>query len=175
MRELAITAVGTDRPGIVAGLTGALLPLGANLQDCRAALLRGSFAIVMAVEVPDAVDRDAATRALAPAAAKLGLEVWVGDATGAVTVTDAERCVVSVYGADHPGIVHAVSHALAALQVNIVDLSSRVVGDPPVYVLGIEAELPAGMDASEVETALRPVTDAQHVELHVEREADEVI
>ena len=175
MRELAITAVGTDRPGIVAGLTGALLPLGANLQDCRAALLRGSFAIVMAVEVPDAIDRDAAAEALAPAAAKLGLEVWVGDATGAATETDAERCVVSVYGADHPGIVHAVSHALAALQVNIVDLSSRVVGDPPVYVLGIEAELPAGMDACEVETALRPVTDAQHVELHVEREADEVI
>jgi predicted amino acid-binding ACT domain protein len=83
--------------------------------------------------------------------------------------------VISVYGADHPGIVHAVSHALAELQVNIIDLSSRVVGDPPVYVLGIEAVLPAGLDAAAVETALRPVTDAQHVELHVEHESDEVI
>ena len=175
MRELAITAVGTDRPGIVAGLTEALLPLGANLLDCRAALLRGSFAMVMAVQVPDDIDRDAAAAALAPTAIRLGLEVWVGDATGAVTESGGERCVVSVYGADHPGIVHAVSHALATLQVNIVDLSSRVVGDPPVYVLGIEAELPVGMDASAVETALRPVTDAQHVELHVERESDEVI
>ncbi len=175
MRELAITAVGTDRPGIVAGLTEALLPIGANLQDCRAALLRGSFAIVMAVEVPDDIDRDAAAAALAPAAGRLGLEVWVGDATAAATESHAERCVVSVYGADHPGIVHAVSHALAALEVNIVDLSSRVVGDPPVYVLGIEAELPDGMDAAQVESALRPVTDAQRVELHVERESDEVI
>jgi glycine cleavage system transcriptional repressor len=174
VRELAITAVGTDRPGIVAGLTGALLPLGANLQDCRAALLRGSFAIVMAVEVPDEVDPGAAAAALAQTAEGLGLEVWVGEAADAAE-THAERCVVSVYGADHPGIVHAVSSALADLSVNIVDLSSRVVGDPPVYVLGIEAELPAGMDASEVETALRPVTDAQHVELHVERESDEVI
>ncbi len=175
MRELAITAVGTDRPGIVAGLTEALLPLGANLQDCRAALLRGSFAMVMAVEVPDEIDRGAAAAALAPAAARLGLEVWVGDATEALPESDAERCVISVYGADHPGIVHAVSHALAELQVNIIDLSSRVVGDPPVYVLGIEAVLPAGLDAAAVETALRPVTDAQHVELHVEHESDEVI
>jgi glycine cleavage system transcriptional repressor len=175
VRELAITAVGRDRPGIVAGLTAALLPLGANLHDCRAALLRGSFAIVMAVEVPDAVDADAARGAIAPAAATLGLEIWVGDAPGDGHTTEGERCVISVYGADHPGIVHATSSALAALEVNILDLSSRVVGDPPVYVLGIEAELPQGVSMASVEAALQPMAARQHVELHLQREADEVL
>ena len=42
MRELAVTAVGSDRPGIVAAITGALLRIGGNLEDARAALLRGS-------------------------------------------------------------------------------------------------------------------------------------
>lgn len=175
MRELAITAVGRDRPGIVAGLTAALLPIGANLHDCRAALLRGSFAMVMAVEVPDTVDVDAVRSAMAPVATELGLEVWVGDASTGGPPERGERCVVSVYGADHPGIVHATSAALAALHVNILDLSSRVVGDPPVYVLGIEAELPPGLTVDAVEAALGPVAAAQHVELHVEREADEVL
>ena len=175
MRELAITAVGRDRPGIVAGLTAALLPIGANLHDCRAALLRGSFAMVMAVEVPDAIDTDAARAAIAPAAAALGLEVWIGDAIGVEHTGDGERCVISVYGADHPGIVHATSSALAQLGVNILDLSSRVVGDPPVYVLGIEAELPRGISIASVEAALEPMAMEQHVELHLEREADEVL
>lgn len=175
MRELAITAVGRDRPGIVAGLTAALLPLGANLHDCRAALLRGSFAMVMAVEVPDAVDAAAARTAIAPAAEALGLEVWVGVATGAEHTPGGERCVISVYGADHPGIVHATSSALAALGINILDLSSRVVGDPPVYVLGIEAELPPGVSIAVVEAALLPMATEQRVELHLEREADEVL
>ncbi len=175
MRELAITAVGRDRPGIVAGLTAALLPLGANLHDCRAALLRGSFAMVMAVEVPDAIDSNAARAAIAPAATALGLEVWVGDALGTEHTAEGERCVISVYGADHPGIVHATSSALADLGINILDLSSRVVGEPPVYVLGIEAELPQGVSMATVEAALQPMAMEQKVELHLEPEADEVL
>lgn len=175
MTELTVTAVGTDRPGIVAGLTEALLPLGANLHDCRAALLRGSFAMVMALEVPDGVDRRATDAALRPIAERLGLQVWVGDAAGDGHLPDGERCVVSVYGADHPGIVHAVSSALAARGVNIVDLSSRVIGDPPVYVLGVEAVLPAELTVESVRAALDPVARSQQVELHVEGEADEVL
>jgi hypothetical protein len=33
--------------------------------------------------------------------------------------------------------------ALADNDANIIDLSSRLVGDPPVYVLGIEIEVDA--------------------------------
>ena len=40
MNEVAVTAVGADRPGIVAARTGALLEIGGNLEDMRAALLR---------------------------------------------------------------------------------------------------------------------------------------
>ena len=175
MAEFAITAVGRDRPGIVAGLTEALLPIGANLHDCRAALLRGAFAMVMAVEVPGGVDRDGVIAAMEPAADRLGLELWVGEAPDHVARTDGERCVVSVYGADHPGIVNAVSAALAELGANIVDLSSRVVGEPPVYILGIAAELPPGLALEEVELRLAPVAAAQQVEVHLERELDEVM
>lgn len=175
MTELTITAVGRDRPGIVSGLTAALLPIGANLLDCRAALLHGSFAMVMAVQVPDGVDIAAANAALTPTAAALGLETWVGPSDGASPSGDGERCVISVYGADHPGIVHATSRALADLGINILDLSSRVIGSPPVYVLGLEVELPPGVSPEAAEAALQPVASAQRVELHLEREADEVL
>jgi predicted amino acid-binding ACT domain protein len=82
---------------------------------------------------------------------------------------------VSVYGADRPGIVHGVTAALAARGVNVVDLSARLVGDPPLYVLGIEVEPPAGMGADEVRAALRPTAEGLGVELAVEAEEDEVL
>jgi len=175
VRELVITAVGVDRPGIVAGLTNALLGVGANLEDCRAALLRGSFAMVMAVAVPDDVDPEAARAALAPVAEDLGLGLWVGEAAPAPTAPAGERCVLSVYGADHPGIVHAAASALAERGVNIVDLSSRLVGDPPIFVLGIEADLPAGLTPGALEAALRPLAAEQRVEVHLQTESDEVL
>ena len=75
-----MTAVGADRPGIVAALTGALLEIGGNLEDMRAALLRGSFATVLAVALPDGVGPAEVEAALRPVADELGLGLWVGPA-----------------------------------------------------------------------------------------------
>lgn len=174
MREVAITAVGADRPGIVASITEALLALGGNLADCRAALLRGSFAVVVAAAVPDEVTDEALRAALAEFT-DLGLGVWIGPADAPAAHDRRDRCVISVYGADHPGIVAAVSRALADRAVNIVDLSSRVVGEPALYVLGLEVELPEGLGPEALRASLEPVARAQGVELSVEAEAEGVL
>ena len=47
------------------------------------------------------------------------------------------------------------SGLLADHGVNVVDLSSRLVGNPPIYVLGIEVQLPAGMTWGSLENCLR--------------------
>ena len=145
VNEVAVTAVGADRPGIVAALTGALLEIGGNLEDMRAALLRGSFATVLAVAVPDEVGPEPRSR---PPCARwpteLGLGLWVGHAAPQRPGAPLRRCVLSVYGADHPGIAHASHGRSPTRSANIVNLSARLVGDPPIYVLGIEVELPPG-------------------------------
>ncbi len=48
--------------------------------------------------------------------------------------------MVSVHGADRPGIVHRVGAAIAAAGGNITDLSTRLAGD--LYVLVAEVDLP---------------------------------
>ncbi len=175
MNEIVVTAVGADRPGIVAALTGALLEIGGNLEETRAALLRGSFATVLAVAVPEGTGVAEVEAALAPVAAELGLGLWVGAAAPKPAGPPLQRCVVSVYGADRPGIVHGMSGALADHGANIIDLSARLVGEPPIYVLGIEIELPAGASPSGLAGALAPVADAHGVELTLEAESDEVM
>ena len=63
---------------------------------------------------------------------------------------------MSVHGADRPGIVHGVASLLAGRSVNIVDLSTRVVGDPghALYTMVLEVTLPPGADAAALEAAL---------------------
>jgi predicted amino acid-binding ACT domain protein len=65
--------------------------------------------------------------------------------------------------------------ALAGAGANIVDLSSRLVGDPAIYVLGIQVELPPGGDADALRGALAPVAATSGVELAIELEDDEVL
>jgi glycine cleavage system transcriptional repressor len=172
--EVVVTAVGADRPGIVAAVTGALLGIGGNLEETRAALLRGSFATVLAVAVPDGVGVADVEAALRPVADELGLGLWVGPAAPAARGPSLRRSVLSVYGADHPGIVHGMAVALADRGATIVDLSARVVGDPPLYVLGIEVEHEEGAE-DRLRTALMDVAREHGVEMTLEPEDDEVM
>jgi glycine cleavage system transcriptional repressor len=175
VNQVIVTAAGADRPGIVAAVTGALLDIGGNLEETRAALLRGSFATVLAVAVPDGVQPEDVEAALRPIADELGLGIWVGAAAPRHEGPPLSRWVLSVYGADHPGIVHGMAVALAENDANIVDLSSRLVGDPPVYVLGIEIERETGRPTAALERALHEVADRHGVELSLAPEDDEVL
>lgn len=174
MSEFTVSIVGEDRPGIVAAVTGALLEAGGNVENCRASILAGSFAMVLAVEVPTWVTDQDIVDLLAPTASGLGLSLGVRPAAPAPDDAGRERCVITIYGADRPGIVHGAASALAAAGVNIVDLSSRLVGEPPIYVLGIEAELPDGMDTAGLEQVIR-CPDLAGLDMSVQSESERLL
>ena len=124
-----MTAIGRDRPGIVAAISGALLELGGNIQDSQMSILRGHFAVMLILDVPGPIDDAELHRRLQPAAEELGLEAiavnGIDDLGGPAAPPSH---VISVYGADHPGIVHAAASALAERQVNITGLETRLTG-----------------------------------------------
>src|SRR5438309_10067826 len=108
MALVAVTAIGADRPGIVAEVTRILLEQGCNLEDTSMTILRGHFAMTLVVSAPG--DETELERAFGPVQEKMGLVVSVRpigpeqEASGS-----GHPFVVSVYGADRPGIVHAVA------------------------------------------------------------------
>ena len=166
MHELAITAIGADRPGVVAAVTGVLADLDGNLEDTSMTILGGRFAMVLIVAVPDELDVDAVRQALAGPAEELGLDVAVhpSDRTGDAVVGDPWS--VSVYGADRPGIVHRFAEVLADHGVNITDLTTRVIGEAnrPVYAMLLDVALPPDVSADALADALGSVASELGVE-----------
>ncbi|HEY6074818.1 MAG TPA: ACT domain-containing protein, partial [Anaerolineales bacterium] len=61
--------------------------------------------------------------------------------------------IISVYGADRPGIVYNVTRELAKRKVNITDLNTQVVGtkERPVYVMVLEVDIPEATDMKDLE------------------------
>jgi len=150
--HVAVTAVGTDRPGIVAAVTKVFLDHGCNLEDSSMTILRGLFAMMLVVDAPPGVGAEDLESGLAGPAAALDLVVAVRPLPD-VGSSDAQSAggdswAVSVYGADRPGIVHGIADLLAREGVNITDLSTRVIGDPdrPVYAMLLEVSLPLDAD-----------------------------
>lgn len=171
MNRFAVAAVGADRPGIVAAVTQVFMEKGCNLQDTAMTILGGCFAMMIVVDTPPGADAAELEAALAGPAATFGLILMVrpmaesptkvssGDDGAASAPT---RCTVSVYGADHPGIVHGVADLLAKRNVNIVDLTTRVVGgsDNPVYAMVMEVELPAELEPDALAADLEELAEA---------------
>lgn len=157
MPSFAITSIGHDRPGIVAAVTRVLLDRGCNLEDTAMSILRGQFAMVMVVAAPAGTESGELERELLDRTAELDLVISVRDVHPLAGATDAfgSRCTVVVYGPDHPGIVHVVADRLAALDVNIVDVTTRISGrSSALYSMVMEAVLPPGVDAATVERHL---------------------
>ena len=158
MTHYAVTAVGRDRPGIVAGLTAALRDVGGNLEDVSSTILRGHFAMMLVVDVPDAVGSARLRERLVAAAEPLGVQVTVSDAEAGTAERPSATHVLTVYGADHPGIVAAFATQLAERGVNITDLSCRLTdAEQPLYVMVAELAVPDRDDPDRLATELAAV------------------
>lgn len=151
MSSFLLHAVGPDRPGIVAGVTEVLDDLGCNLGESRMTILHGQFAIMVAFDAPSGLDGDAITGALSSIASTLDLLVAVRSIETDVTHSgDESTIVVSIHGADRPGIVASITQQVAALGGNVVDLATRLVDERGeigyVMLLGVAVDRQAGFE-----------------------------
>lgn len=163
----AVTVVGDDRPGIVAAVTGALAVAGANLEDTSMTILRGHFVMTLVVKTQAGTSVAAA---LSSVAQRLSLDVTVREVMALDTPEPGGRPhVLTLHGADRPGIVSRVSAALAAVGGNVTDLTTRLVGD--LYVLTCEVDLPDDADPEVLAADVAAVADDLGVAA-ILREAD---
>jgi glycine cleavage system transcriptional repressor len=158
--EFAVWALGADRPGIVAAVTGVLYHKGCNLKDCSMTILSRHFTMMLLVEGPEGLDARGLESALAGAEATFDLTVAVRElGEGASIVVEGEPFIVSVYGSDHPGIVYRIATVLADCSVNVTDVNTRVIGeeDEPVYAMLLEVTLPRSLEPDDLDARLQVV------------------
>ena len=173
--NLAVTAIGRDRPGIVAGLTAVLVEDGGNIDDSQMSRLHGQFAVMLIVSVPDGTPIDPLRVRLDEAGRGLGL-----DAVTVCQVSELGRGpepthVVTVYGSDRPGIVHDAAQLMAEREIDITDLKARrtVSGEGHLYTLMMEVAIPG--DPAELEQALAGMAASTGVEASLTELEVEVI
>jgi len=178
MRHLAVSALGRDRPGIVAAVTGTLLAHSVNIEDSQMTILRGHFTMVLIVSCSESVEATELRAELEGVAVDLGLEaVSVAEVSDAGGAHPDPTHIATVYGADHPGIVHATASAVAAARCNITDLNTRLseeTGVAPLYVLMMEIATPVDFQ-EDLRAALEGVGRNEGVEVSLrELERDEL-
>jgi|TARA_R100001509_G_scaffold110004_2_gene65738 glycine cleavage system regulatory protein len=162
-----VTFIGDDRPGLVEAVSSAIERSGGNWLESRLSQLGGKFAGLVLVNLPESAGPglEETLRGLADS----GLSVRVTPAASEVAPRGERRVTLTVVGPDRPGIVREISRALAAEQLNVVEMESEVSSAPmsgeQLFHACIEAELPAGATLEALQGALDSIADAMTLDI----------
>ena len=169
---LVLSALGPDRPGLVAEVTEYLTEHGGNVEDSRMAVLGGEFGILLLVSgTPEelaAIERDKGALT-----GKTGLDVLVRPTKSPEEHRAATAIpgVVTAEALDHEGIVRAVSRALHAMGVNIVSLETTAYEAPvtgsPLFRMEARVDIPLTSSVSKLRKAMEAVAEAENLDIEV--------
>ncbi len=122
---LVMTVLAPDRPGIVQSLSQTVVEHGGNWLESRMARMAGHFAGIVRVECP--AERIAELEAALHAIEGLSLQSRVEQVDPDLT---RRILKIDVVGNDRPGIVRALSSAIAATGANLEELQTALESAP---------------------------------------------
>ena len=173
-----LTAVGQDRPGIVADLATLVFDCEANLEDSRMALLGNEFAAILLCSgsAPELERRlsDGARRLEWENRLTVFLRPLEGAPRPSVPDPGYRLYRIETEGEDRAGIVARVCRTIADRGVNIADLRSKVLPAPSggqIYQMSLLAEVPEPLDPAELAKALDEAGRDLGIEVRLEPEA----
>ncbi|MBF0471359.1 MAG: glycine cleavage system protein R [Gammaproteobacteria bacterium] len=142
---LVISALGSDRPGIVDELTRPIQETGGNILDSRMTVLGGEFAALLLVE--GGWDTIARLEKILPKLTPK-LQVMTKRTEEQEEKESALPYIVNVVALDHPGIVNQLAAFFAKREINIYNLETDSYHAPHTGSLMFSANLTVSITAS---------------------------
>jgi glycine cleavage system transcriptional repressor len=172
----ALSAIGHDRPGIVADLAELIYDCDCNLEDSSMTVLGGEFAVLLLLsgQGPDADER------LGMACKHLEWEKQLtiflrpleGEPEPYTAGTTHAAYEFYAIGVDKAGIVARVCRSFARHGINIRQLQSQTRPEPqsgtPLYVLRVRLDVPSAVDVGGLRRDLEQVATDLRIEVALE-------
>ena len=174
MNSLIISAVGSDRPGIVSELSGTITSHGGNIEKSRMTRLGSDFTIIMLVTVDPKWEESLVVALQAIKELSIttkGTEPNTVIAGENCQDTAGENCQISLSGADNEGIVKVLSKYLEEKSINIIEMDTHISHAPisasPLFNLNASVSIPREIDGRDIQSDLSQIAQELGVEIHL--------
>ena len=164
MYSLIISAVGSDRPGIVSEISGVITSHGGNVEESRMSKMGSDFAIIMLVSVsPDWAE------SLEVTLQSINDLSITAKRTKVKESNDSQRCQIDLSGADNEGIVKVLSKYLAGKSINILEMQTYISNAPvagtPLFNLNAMTSVPENLNIMDIQFDLNKIAQKLGVEI----------
>lgn len=176
-RWFALSAIGADRPGIVADLAELIYECDCNLEDSSMTILGSEFAVLLLLtgEGDDSAER------LSAACKRLEWEKRLtvffrpleGEPVPYKASQRASTWTLQAVGVDKAGIVAKVARCLADREINVRELSTQSRPEPgtgtPIYTMRMLLDVPAGVNEKALRDRLEAIASDLHIDLTLQQ------
>lgn len=172
-----LSAIGKDRPGIVADVSEVIYECGGNIEDSSMSLLRNHFALLLLFST----EREEVNQKLSSNLKRLEWEKNLTVFYSPITLEEAhsktpeqtDRFKITTSGIDHAGIVCKVCRLLADRGINIVDMETHRVlsaeSGTPLFEMDMEIEVPRSISEQELRDNLHHLANELVIDLVLRR------
>jgi glycine cleavage system transcriptional repressor len=176
-RYYALSAIGQDRPGIVADVAGLIYECGGNLEDSSMTILGDQFALLILLS---GAGEEFQYR-LSMGCKKLEWEKHLSllltpleeSPSRRKQEETAEFYEVNTTGLDRMGIVYHVSRLLAEQKINIADMHTKSIPSPesgtPIFTMKIICQVPVKVSPGELKEKLNRLGEDLAIDISLKK------
>ena len=166
MNSLIVSAVGSDRPGIVSELSGIITTHGGNVEESRMSRLGSDFAIIMLVSV--STDWEESLEVALQSINDLTISTKL---TQIQEIGDNKKYQIALNGADNAGIVKVLSKYLAEKSINVLEMETHISHAPisgtPLFNLNASVSVPNDVEETVIQSDLSQIAQKLGVEIQL--------
>ena len=169
MRGFAIlTAIGSDRVGIVDDLTTLILDKHCNIEESRMAVLGGEFAVMLLLSGSQE-DIKALIEASEGISGELGLHITIKPTVEPKPHPQMRPYMIESVSLDTPGIVHAITALLRRHQINIENMETDTTAAPwtgaPMFVMRGRISIPPEVSLATLREEIEVLESEQNLDI----------
>lgn len=141
-RQMIISVLSEDRPGIIAEITGAIFELKGDLADLSQSILCGYLTMTLIATFDNGITTDGVHSKLAAIKSKNNYEIIVKSMDIPLQQNGIElpekTYILTVQGKNKSGMVYSISSFCYQRDINILDLSTTLKDDKYTMVLQLD-------------------------------------
>jgi glycine cleavage system transcriptional repressor len=170
MSQYAIlTAIGTDRPGLVDEVSEFIFERGGNIEDSRMVNLRGQFAMMVLIGGTEEIfGKIGGELSELTQKSRLHAELRPAAGSSAPKSTQSMPYRLTASAMDQAGLVHRVAHLLREMNVNIESMQTELAPAPvtgaPMFEMELILSVPKQIQLSKLKENLGKLCDELNID-----------
>jgi glycine cleavage system transcriptional repressor len=141
-KQMIISVMSQDRPGIIADITGAIYELNGDLADLNQSILCGYLTMILIATFDDGVTPEDLTGRVAQIESDTQLNIVVRKMTTPITIAQTglpqKTYLMTAQGLNRKGLVHGISSFCYQHNINILDLVTTRTDDRYTMILQLD-------------------------------------